>query len=190
MTFRECRSLIASDLFRYGGHRRIRFLLRNLIFIPGFRYTFLMRLCRFTRVKMVLLPVHALLRFLLHHYQFKYGISIPYDTEIGPGFYIGHFGGIVVNSKATIGRNCNISQGVSIGAAYGGNHPGVPQIGDNVYIAPGAKIIGGITVGNHVAIGANCVVLSTIPDHAVVGGIPGQVISLKGSENYVIDTVN
>jgi len=77
---------------------------------------------------------------------------------------------------------------VSIGAAYGGNYPGVPKIGDNVYIAPGAKLIGGITIGNNVAIGANSVVTKSIPDNAVVVGIPGEVISYKGSENYVINT--
>jgi len=49
------------------------------------------------------------------HLTYKLGISIPFSTEIGSGFYIGHFGAIVVNGKSVIGKNCNISQGVSLG---------------------------------------------------------------------------
>ena len=52
-------------------------------------------------------------------------------------------------------------------------------------IAPGAKIIGGITVGNDVAIGANCVVIDDVPDNAVVAGVPGKVVSMNGSAGYV-----
>ena len=182
--------MIFKDLFRYRGSSKIRLLIEYLILSPGFKYTFFMRLCRFTREKKVLLCVHVVLRLILRHYQFKYGICIPYDTQIGSGLYIGHYGGIVVNSAVTLGKNCNISQGVSIGATYGGNHPGVPKVGDNVYIAPGAKIIGGITIGNHAAIGANSVVTSTIPENAVVVGVPGEVISLRGSQGYVINTVS
>jgi serine O-acetyltransferase len=126
---------------------------------------------------------------LLNHYQYRYGISIPYNTEIGPGLYIGHFGGIIVNYQTVIGKNCNINHDVTIGAAYGGKSPGVPVIGDNVYFGPGSKIIGGIHIGNNVAIGANCVLTKTVPDNAIVAGIPGVVISEKGSYEYVTNTI-
>ena len=66
-----------------------------------------------------------------------------------------------------------------------GKKKGYPQLGDNVYIGPGAKIIGAIRIGNNVAIGANCVVTKDIPDNAVVVGIPGKVISNQGSVGYV-----
>ena len=65
---------------------------------------------------------------------------------------------------------------------------GSPIIGDNVYIATGAKIIGAIKIGNNVAIGANCVVTKDIPDNAVVVGVPGKVISYEGSKGYVNNT--
>ena len=189
MKLNEFKYLIESDLYRYCGKKNIGLFLKYLFIIPGFKYTFLMRSTKYFREKRIpYLPVFILFRILLNHYQYKYGISIPYDTNIGAGLYIGHFGGIFVNYKAIIGKNCNINQDVSIGAAYGGNYPGVPKIGDNVYIAPGAKLIGGITIGNNVAIGANSVVTKSIPDNAVVVGIPGEVISYKGSENYVINT--
>ena len=120
-------------------------------------------------------------------YTYKYGIEISPKTEIDTGFYIGHFGGIV-NSSAKIGKNCNISQGVTIGMANRGKNRGVATIGDNVYIGPGAKIIGAVKIGDNVAIGANCVVTKDIPDNGVVVGIPGKVISLKGSAGYIGNT--
>ena len=101
------------------------------------------------------------------------------------GFYIGHFGSIVVNGEATIGSNVNISQGVTIGQSNRGPRKGVATIGNCVYIGPGAKIVGNVKIGNNVAIGANCVVTKDIPDNAVVAGIPGEVLSMNGAECYV-----
>jgi serine O-acetyltransferase len=124
----------------------------------------------------------------LTHLTYKLGISIPYTTSIGSGFYIGHFGGIVVNEKSVIGRNCNISHGVTLGVANRGRNKGCPTIGDNVYIGPGAKIVGAVRVGSNVAIGANCVVTRDIPDGSVVVGVPGRVISHQGSAGYVCRT--
>jgi len=125
---------------------------------------------------------------IVSHYTFKYGISIPPETVIGSGFYIGHFGGIVVSPKSKIGKNCNISQGVTIGQTNRGSRKGFPIIGNNVYIGPGAKIIGGVTIGNDVAVGANCVVTKDVPDNAVVVGVPGRVISYDGSRGYINNT--
>lgn len=105
--------------------------------------------------------------------------------KIGKGFYIGHFGTIVVHSSAVIGDNVNISQGVTIGATNRGNRQGIPTIGNQVYIGPGAKIIGKITVGNNVAIGANAVVTKDVPDNAVVAGVPAKIISMQGGEGYI-----
>jgi len=181
---------VSADLYRYVGRRDRAAFLKSFTCIPGFRYTFLMRTAKYLKSRgTLLLPLYALSRFLLNHYQYKYGISIPYNTDIGPGFYIGHFGGVIVNSEAKIGRNCNINHEVTIGAAYGGKYPGVPVIKDNVYIGPGSKVIGGISIGNHAAVGANCVVTKPVPDFGVVVGIPGEVVSMKGSGEYVVNTV-
>ncbi len=114
------------------------------------------------------------------------GIHIPLEVEIGWGFYIGHAGGIVVHPDAVIGANCNISQGVTIGEGGRAEARGVPRIGDRVYIAPGAKVFGKITIGNDVAIGANAVVNKDVPDSAVVGGVPAKIISMKGSAGLII----
>lgn len=119
----------------------------------------------------------------------RYGIQIPHATCIGKGFYIGHFGTIVVNGGAVLGRNVNISQGVTVGQANRGPRKGCATIGDNVYIGPGAKIVGAVRIGSDVAVGANAVVTCDLPDHAVAAGVPARVLSLRGSIGYINRTV-
>ena len=139
--------------------------------LPGFRYCLLLRLCSYThRVPRLKLTVHWPLRLLYRRYTYLYGISIPYSTRIGGGLYLGHFGGIVVNAASVIGRNCNISHGVTLGQANRGGNAGVPVLGDRVYIGPGAKLVGGVEISSGVAIGANCVVTKDAPTNAVVVG--------------------
>lgn len=186
MNYAELKFLIRSDLYRYYGKTGLGVLLYCHRNFPGFTYSFWMRICSFLSCSIV--SRYSLLRIakiILSHYEFKYGISIPYWTKIGSGFYIGHFGGVVVNEMTVIGKNCNISQGVTLGQVNRGKRQGCPTIGDNVYIGPGAKIIGGVVVGSHAAIGANCVVTKDVPHKAVVVGVPGRVISYEGSEGYV-----
>ena len=114
------------------------------------------------------------------------GISISPDTTIGPGLYIGHFGGIVVHPDCVIGRDCNLSQGVTLGLARRAGVWGVPRVGDRVYIAPGAKVIGPITLADGTVVGANAVVTKDTEPDAVVAGVPAQVISLKGSGDFIV----
>ena len=188
MTFQEYKSLLFADVYRISetDYVSVRLLIWYCLTNYNLRYTFYLRTCAYTRWhKLLRLTIYPVVRFLHWHLTYKLGISIPYYTQIGQGFYIGHFGGIVVNGQAVIGKNCNISQGVTIGGANRGKNKGCPVIGDNVYIATGAKIIGAVTVGNNVAIGANCVVTKDIPDNAVVVGVPGKVISYQGSQAYI-----
>ena len=189
MRFRAFLDLVKSDLWRHCGKANARLLLVNLFCTPGFSYVFWMRACYYLRRhRFFRYGFYHLAKFVLGHCKYKYGISIEPETQIGNGLYIGHFGCIVVAPDATIGKNCNLSQGVTIGRTYRGARAGVPTIGDNVYIGPGAKIIGSVRVGNHAAIGANCVVTRDVPDNAVVLGVPGKVVSSAGSEGYVMRT--
>jgi serine O-acetyltransferase len=189
MSIKELKYLISSDLHRYRGGVNFWLLAKELFLGIGFKYSFWMRLCRYFKSKSIFyFPMFIFSRIMLRRYTFKFGIQISYSTEIGPGFYIGHFGQIVVNGEAKIGRNCNISQGVTIGLSTRGEKAGVPVIGDNVYIGPGAKIIGGVNVGSGVAIGANAVVTKDVPDNAVVVGVPAKVISYNGSKGYINKT--
>lgn len=191
MRLKELFYIIKSDLYRYAGQTQLIPLAISVLLTPGAKYTFFLRIARYLKTKgRFAVPFYIVTRLLLHHYNYKFGISIPYNTEIEPGFYIGHFGGIVVNSEARIGKNCNINHGVTIGTTYEGKHPGNPRLMNNVYLGPGCKVIGGITIGNNVLIGANCVVTKSIPDNGVVVGVPGKVISFKGSKHYVVNRLD
>ena len=186
MKFSEYRFLVLSDLYRITGTVSSGTLLRNVFARGSFKFNFWMRTCRYLRshphLRFTIYPIAIL---VLGRLTYRLGISIPYNTNIGSGFYIGHFGGIVVNEQSVIGRDCNISQGVTLGEANRGRNKGCPTLGDRVYIGPGAKIVGAVKIGNDVAIGANCVVTKDVPDSAVVVGVPGRVISSGGSEGYV-----
>lgn len=104
------------------------------------------------------------------------GISIARTATIGPGLYIGHFGGIVVGGDVRIGENCNLSQGVTIGVSGTGERRGSPTIGTGAYIGPGAKVFGPIVVGDDVRIGANAVVNRDVPSSATAVGVPARII--------------
>lgn len=117
--------------------------------------------------------------------QVTTGIDIAPGCDIGPGLYIGHFGGIFLPDGVKIGKFCNISQENTFGIAGRGEKRGLPELGDFVYVAPGAKIIGKVTVGNHVAIGANAVVTKSLSDNAVAAGVPAKVISFASSRDFI-----
>jgi serine O-acetyltransferase len=115
-----------------------------------------------------------------------WGIELSRYTQIGDGLFIAHFGGITVSPFAVIGRNCNLSPSITIGVGGQGEREGAPVIGDDVYIAPGARIFGKITIGNNVKIGANAVVYRDIPDHAVVAMDPGfKILNFRGNRAQV-----
>ncbi len=109
---------------------------------------------------------------------FLYNSSIPYQCKIGKGSTFGYGAiGVVIHKRTIIGKNCVIGTNITIGGRSG--FQDVPKIGDNVYIATGAKILGPITIGNNVTIGANAVVIKDVPDNAVVAGIPAKIIKYK-----------
>lgn len=103
-----------------------------------------------------------------------YNSSIPYKATIGKGTVFGYGGmGVVIHESAVIGSNCMIGQQVTIGGRSG--HLEVPIIGDNCMIGAGARVLGPIRIGNNVDIGANSVVLTDIPSHSVIAGIPAVI---------------
>ena len=96
------------------------------------------------------------------------GFSIPVNC-FGPGLSIAHYGTIVVNDTAKVGKNCRIHEGVTIGAT--GKNGQAAIIGDNCFLATGAKVIGDIHLGNDIAVGANAVVTkSFLEDKITLGG--------------------
>lgn len=185
-SFENYRNLVRSDLYRYHGKVNLLVFFRLLLFHPGFKVSFWMRTVRYLNEGIVFrVTLYPLARVIYQLHSTRLGVEIPFRTNIGPGLYIGHYSGIVVHYKSVIGKNCNLLQGVTVGRVFRGDKKGVPTIGDNVFIGPGAVILGNIRVGNNVAIGANSVIVEDVPDGAVIAGIPGKVVSDKGSDGYL-----
>lgn len=113
------------------------------------------------------------------------GFSIPVNC-FGPGLSIAHYGPIVVNTTAKVGKNCRIHEGVTIGAT--GKNGQAAMIGDNCFLATGAKVIGDIHLGNDIAVGANAVVTkSFLEDKITLGGVPAKKISNHSSRDFLAD---
>jgi len=144
------------------------------------RYEILLRKAEYARnCKFICSKIfYKFYSFLLGRLSLKLGFSIPLNV-FGPGLSIAHYGTIVVNSNAKIGKNCRIQEGVNIGATNGNGE--APHLGDNVFIGTGAKLIGDISIGNNVCIGANAVVTKSFPDNITIGGVPAKKISDNNS---------
>jgi serine O-acetyltransferase len=115
---------------------------------------------------------------MVYHVLFKFvqivaGIELPCEVRVGRNFRIDHSGGIVVSGYARFGDNCRIRTGVVIGLAHT-ERPCAPVFGNNVDVGAGAKILGPITIGDNVLIGANAVVVKDVPSDSVVTGVPGR----------------
>lgn len=181
------KKIIQADLYRYGGiktEKELSFMARKELY--GYKYTKIMRLCKFHKESS-----HQVrfiwYRFLLEYYSSKYGFQIPYSTEIGEGLYLGHVGTIVVNYKAKLGKNVNLSQGVTIGVTNRGNNAGVPTLGNNVWVGANAVIVGQIHIGNDVMIAPNTFVNFDIPDHSIVISEKAQIIHRENATYKYID---
>ena len=131
----------------------------------------LMRFCQTHSLKPLAMIVYRLNAFIGH-------VVIGRGAEIEPGFVIIHSFGIVINSAVRAGRGLVIEHGVTIGAEKGKS----PVLGENVFIGAGAKIIGAVTIGNDVKIGANAVVTKDLPNGATAVGIPAKVIKIYGEK--------
>ncbi len=112
--------------------------------------------------------------------RFFTGVEIHPGATIGKRLFIDHGMGIVIGETCRIGNNVTIYQGVTLGGTGKERGKRHPDIGDNVLIAAGAKVLGNIEVGNNVNIGANSVVLKDVPDYSTVVGIPGRIVKQDG----------
>ena len=101
------------------------------------------------------------------------------------GFYIGHFGNVIINGEAVIGNNVNVSPGVVIGLVNTGKRKGVPRVGNNVWIGTNAIIVGKVCIGNNVMIAPGSFVNFDVPDFSIVKGNPGVCYDGQGVEGYI-----
>jgi serine O-acetyltransferase len=132
--------------------------------------------CYHSWLDRVLLKIFAIAH---HYYGLHLGFEIPVNT-FSYGLKLNHCGTIIVNERARIGKFCDIHAGVNIGQNYTVDE--VPTIGDNVWIGPGAKIFGKITIADNVAIGANSVVNKSVTEpNVTVAGVPARIINRVGN---------
>ena len=108
------------------------------------------------------------------------GVEIHPAAKIGRGFFIDHGMGVVVGETAEIGDNVTLFQGVTLGGTGKDRGKRHPTLGNHVVVGAGAKILGGIRIGDNVKIGANSVVLKSVPENSTVIGVPGRIIKADG----------
>lgn len=184
--------ILRADVYRYRGKADVRAFLASYLHDPGFRFTYYLRKVSFYGKKKRSIAVFNYIynRIMLHHYRFRYGFDISPTTSIGPGLYIGHFGGVVISPYAVLGANINIAQGVTIGAASRGPRTGAPTLEDRVWVGANAIIVGKVTIGREALIAPGAYVNFDVPPESVVLGNPGKVVSTSGSRGYVNRTMD
>jgi serine O-acetyltransferase len=145
---------------------------------PGFRALAVHRFGNWRMAvepKVARAPLSVLYRAAFRYVRNHYGIELPYSTKVGRGVVIEHQGGIVVHGDATLGDECVIRQGVTIGMKNTKAAFDAPTLGRGVDVGAGAVILGAVHVGDGATVGANAVVLVDVEDGALAVGVPAQV---------------
>lgn len=152
---------------------------------------------------------HALLAYRIAHWMKSFGvpfipraisqvarwltgIEIHPSAKIGTGFFIDHGMGVVIGETAEIGDYVTLFQGVTLGGTGKERGKRHPTLGNHVVVGAGAKILGGITIGDNVKIGANSVVLKNVSANSTVIGVPARVIKTQGERlpDATMDHIN
>lgn len=129
--------------------------------------------------RLAALGVPLLPRLIYAANRILFSVVLPPTARLGQGVLLGYSGlGTVIHARAVIGDRVSIGTNVTIGGRSG--HQDVPRIEDDVEIGSGAKILGPVVIGARSKIGANAVVLKSVPPDSVVVGIPGRVVSTAG----------
>lgn len=149
--------------------------LEVILAYPGFHAIVIHRINHLLwRLKIPVIP-----RMISHIARFLTGIEIHPGARIGPGFFIDHGMGVVIGETTEIGKDCLLYQGVTLGGTGKEKGKRHPTLGNNVIVGAGAKILGAIRIGDYAKIGANAVVLESVPDYSIVVGVPGRVIKKR-----------
>lgn len=179
----QLKQLIYSDLARQyeleGQHDRqpnlLRFLARLL------HYRFLPNvMCRMSRSAM-LAGIPLVPNLLTYLNLLLFGLEITPRCEVGPGVFFAHTSGSVIGA-ARIGSNVTIFGGVNLGAKHldmGFDPAQRPQVGNNVVLGTGCKVLGPVRIADNVTVGANSVVTRSVQPNTTVAGIPAREIKFK-----------
>lgn len=142
----------------------VRNILEVIILYPGFHILIFHRISHFLYIN----KLFFLARLNSQLGRFFTGIEIHPGAKIGSRFFIDHGMGIVIGETATIGNDCTMYHNSTLGGTGKDKYKRHPDVGNNVMIGAGAKVLGPIKIGNNVKIGANSTVLTDIPDNVTV----------------------
>jgi len=167
--FRTIRNEIQSVFARDPAARSV---LEILVCYPGLHALWGYRISHWLWVHGLKLPG----RWVSHLVRALTGIEIHPGATIGPGFFIDHGMGVVIGETAEIGADVTLYHGVTLGGTSWAKGTRHPTLEDRVVVGAGAKILGAITIGADSRIGANAVVVRSVPPNSVVVGVPGQIV--------------
>jgi serine O-acetyltransferase len=163
--------MVRADIARFREEGPgLRPVVRGLL-SQGFQALFVYRAFRWCHEHHI--PTQPVRFFVERFIEITTGISLPVQAEIGKGLRIHHFGGIIVSSEASLGDQCTLYHGVTLGDL--GGWGGAPQVGNHVVIGAGAKLLGNIEIGDHCHVGANSVVRTSVPAGCLAVGVPAVV---------------
>lgn len=180
------KQLIKSDCQRYWGQDDFKGMLKARLVQAAFRYT-----TEYRKVHYCIATGKRGIGYYYHRYKllklsYKYGYQINPAVEIGPGFYMGHRGTVIINRAVKIGSNVNIATGVTIGQENRGERQGTPVIGNRVWIGSNAVIVGKVNIGDNVMIAPNTFVNFDVPSNSIVVGNPAKIITDDmATEGYI-----
>ena len=160
-----------------------RTLIEVLTSYPGIKAVLLYRISHFFwKLNVPYIP-----RYISDIARELTAIDIHPGAEIGSEFFIDHGAGVVIGETAEVGNNVTFYSGVVLGGTNLEQIKRHPTLGDNIVVGTGAKILGPITIGDNVRIGANSVVIHDVPPNCVAVGVPAKIVSKKGDKIDKID---
>jgi len=131
--------------------------------------------------------IYPLSYFLYMLSKILYSMDIHPAAKLSPGIVIDHGIGIVIGSTATVGKGTLIYHQVTLGAKHIKKGKRHPDIGENVILGAGSKILGDIVIGNNSVVAANSVVLENVPSDCLVAGIPAKIKSFEYDQNHIYE---
>lgn len=178
-------NVFSKDLYRYYGDKGESFA-KRLLRPVELKYIALFRKANSSKLK----PLKLYYTLKLKLMSYKTYIQIPARTQIGEGFYIGHSGRVIINPEAKLGKNINISTGVTIGYENRGTRKGAPTLEGNCWIGTNSVIVGNVTIGEDVLIAPLTFVNFDVPAHSIVIGNPAKIIYKENAtKDYVENKV-
>ncbi|MCE2928095.1 MAG: serine O-acetyltransferase [Candidatus Caenarcaniphilales bacterium] len=159
------------------------------LYYPGFQAVIAHRFFHWLYQKKPCFVFKFVARFLQYLVRIITGIEIHPAAQIGKNFFIDHGYGVVIGETAIVGDDVTIYQGVTLGGVSTKKEKRHPTLGSNIVVGAGAKILGNITIGDYVQIGANSVVVKDVPSNSTVVGIPGRIVKMNGEIKETIDNL-